>query len=96
MTGAFSPIAIWQSVFLFIAFRLRTRGHHFVDQTEFLGLIRGEEVVTLHRIFNRLEITAGMFDINLVKTLTQCQDFTGMDFDIRCLPLETAGRPGGS
>jgi hypothetical protein len=66
--------------------------HDLVDDAEFLGLMRVEEVVALQRQLDLLDRLAGMGDIDLVQALAHAQNFAGVNFDIRRLALGAARR----
>src|SRR5690242_7258423 len=57
----------------------------FVDQAELLRFEWREKFVALDRGSNGFERLAGVPDIDLVEPRPQCQDFAGLNFNVRRL-----------
>src|SRR3546814_13262157 len=50
-----------------------------IDETEGLGLLGVHEIVPLHRLFNGLQILAGVVAVELVQALARAHDLLGVD-----------------
>lgn len=70
----------------------RTTGKHLIYQAIFFGGLGPHEVVTVGIPLDHFQRLAGMVRQQLVELGTDLEDFTGMDLDIRSLPLEAAQR----
>src|SRR3546814_10076246 len=53
-----------------------------IDETEGLGLLGVHEIVPLHRLFNGLQILAGVVAVELVQALARAHDLLGVDLDV--------------
>src|SRR3546814_1973838 len=53
-----------------------------IDETEGLGLLGVHEIVPLHRLFNGLQLLAGVVAVELVQALARAHDLLGVDLDV--------------
>ena len=72
--------------------RLRAVREDLIDQTVFLCLFSGEEVITVGIAFDLLERLARICGKDLVEALLGTQNMIGVNLDIRSLTLHTAER----
>ena len=63
-----------------------------INQPEFFGLFRRHKVVTFHSRLNDVELFAGVVRINLIQAFFHIQNLFGVDFNVRRLTSEPAGR----
>jgi hypothetical protein len=61
-----------------------------VNQTVFYCFIRTEKIISVRIPFYRLYALAGMLRHKFIQAAFEKQDFLGVYFDIRSLPLKTA------
>ena len=74
------------------AFDFLARGQDLVDHAPVLRLVCIHEVVAIEGFFNLFERTARVLHVDFIEAALHLDDVAGVALDVRCLPLETAGR----
>ena len=70
--------------------------HHFVNQTELLGLGRIEKLVAVPVGDDDREILTGMFGVDLVETVAPFEDLGRLDLDVGGRAAESRRAAGAS
>ena len=67
-----------------------------VDQAELARFLGGHEMIAVERALDRLEILAGVGDVDLVQATLQLDDVLSMALDVRGLAGKAARRLGAN
>src|SRR5262245_27810662 len=69
---------------------LSSLGNDLVDNTIFLRLVRGHDIVALDVLFDALKRLSGMVCQNFIQNSTNAKNFFRMNVDVRRLTLQSA------